>query len=254
MSFELLETERIGSHRRIRLAVPGKPNPISDAMQDELETVLDEVETADDVRVVTFAGAGDAFAVGADVTRIESWVSAGEQDRLMQFLRDGQLLMERIANLDVVTVAGIDGYALGGGLELALACDVRLATSDSTLGFPEVDLGLIPGWGGTQRLPRVVGKSRARDMLVTGRHVDGEEALEMGLVDRLVAEDVDGALEEYAETLAEKPPATLRYLLDAVETGTKGPVETGLGYELLLDLFSGSTEEARERLSAFVED
>lgn len=242
--YDLLDVERDDRWLSLTLANPDAPNPIDPALMGELHDALDTVD--DGVSVVTFAGEG-AFAVGADVSEMHDWIENDEWGELVRFLRDGQALMDRIAGLDAVTVAGIDGYALGGGLELALACDIRFAGPDATVGFPEIDLGMIPGWGGTQRLPPVVGESTAKDMIATGRHVGPEEALETGLVDRY-EEDVDAALEEYAADIAEKPPETLRLAFDAIEADGEFARET------LDDLLATHTDEAKERIRAFVEE
>jgi enoyl-CoA hydratase len=254
MGFELIETDVDDGHYHVTLANPEKPNPINDQLQSELGAVLDDVEADDAAAVLTLTGEGGSFAVGADIGQMNEWFQAGEWEQLIRFFRAGQELMSRLADLDVVTVAGINGYALGGGLELALACDVRIAAESATVGFPEVDLGMIPGWGGTQRLPRLVGESTAKDLLVTGRHVDAEEALELGIVGRVVD---DGALEEaladYAETLEEKPDHVLPYLLDAVETGGESPLETGLSYELLCNMFASFDEETTDLVAEFAD-
>lgn len=253
MALELIEISIDSGHYHVTLANPDKPNPINSRLQSELHEVLDDVEEDDEATVLTVTGQDGSFAVGADISQMNAWFQGGEWDELVRFFRGGQELMVRIADLDVVTVAGINGYALGGGLELALACDVRLADGSAEVGFPEVDLGLIPGWGGTQRLPRVVGESTAKDLLVTGRHVDAEEALDIGLVDRVVEDDLEEALFDYAETLDEKPDHVLPYLLDAVETGADSPIETGLSYELLCNTYAAFSEETADLVAEFAE-
>jgi enoyl-CoA hydratase len=254
MDFELLETDITDGHYHVALANPDKPNPINEQVQSELGTVLDEVENDPGATVLTVTGAEDSFAVGADIAQMHDWFEAGEWDDLVSFFRAGQQLMSRIENLDIVTVAGVNGYALGGGLELALACDVRVAAESATVGFPEVDLGMIPGWGGTQRLPAVAGKSAAKDLLITGRHVDADEARELGIVDRVVD---DAALEDelfdYAETLAQKPDHILPYLIDAVETGEAGGMETRLSYELVCNTMASLEDETAQLVAEFAE-
>lgn len=254
MEFELIETRIDSGHYHVTLANPDKPNPINSQLQSELRAVLEEVESDDDATALTVTGEGGSFAVGADISQMNEWFQNDDWDDLIRFFRDGQELMARISDLDVVTVAGINGYALGGGLELALACDVRIAGESAEVGFPEVDLGMIPGWGGTQRLPRVVGESTAKDLLVTGRHVEADEARELGLVDRVVDDDsLEDALIDYGETLAEKPDHVLPYLLDAVETGAESPLETGLSYELLCNAFASFSDETSELVADFAE-
>lgn len=252
MGYELIETTVECGQYHVDLANPDKPNPINDQLQDELGRVLDDVEADPDASVLTIASAGTHFAVGADIARMNEWFQNDEWDELISFFRAGQELMARIDDLEVVTIAGINGYALGGGLELGLACDIRIAGESATVGFPEVDLGMIPGWGGTQRLPRVVGESTAKELLVTGRHVEADEAFELGIVDRVVGEDdLRDELAEYRETLAEKPDHILPYLLDAVETGAESPMETGLSYELFCNTFASFDEETSVLIEEF---
>jgi len=252
MELDLIDVSVDAGHHHVTLANPDKPNPINDRLQAELGAVLDEVEADDDATVLTVTGTGNAFAVGADIGQMNEWFERGQWDDLVRFLRAGQELMARVDRLDVVTIAGINGYALGGGLELCLACDLRFAGESATLGFPEVDLGMIPGWGGTQRLPKVVGESTAKDLLVTGRHVDAREAYDLGMVDRVVDDDeLEAQLRDYAETLAEKPSHVLPYLLDAVETGAESPMETALTYELMCNTFSCFSEETPELIAEF---
>jgi len=254
MAYDLIETDVEDGHYHVTLANPDKPNPINEHLQEEIDDVLDAVAEDDAATVLTITGEGGSFAVGADISQMHDWFEDGEWDRLMRFLRSGQQLMSRIADLDVVTIAGVNGYALGGGLELALACDMRFAAASAEVGFPEVDLGMIPGWGGTQRLPAVVGESAAKDLLVTGRHVEAEEALDIGLVDRVVpAEDLESELLDYADPLAEKPVHTLRYLLDSVDKSGTGPAETGLSYELMCDMLASFNEETVRRVAEFAE-
>lgn len=255
MEFELIETRIDSGQYHVTLANPDKPNPINSQLQSELRTVLDDIEGDDDATVLTMTGEGGSFAVGADISQMNEWFQGDDWDDLVRFFRSGQRLMDRIAELEVVTVAGINGYALGGGLELALAADVRIAGESATVGFPEVDLGMVPAWGGTQRLPRVVGESAAKDLLVTGRHVDADEAADLGLVERVVDDDaLEDALFDYAETLAEKPDHVLPYLLDAVETGAESPLETGLSYELLCNTLASFDEETSELVADFAEN
>ena len=254
MEHELVDLSVESGHYHLTLASPDKPNPIDEDLQDEIDDVVDTVAGDDAATVLTITGEGGSFAVGADVGQMHGWFEDDDWERLARFLRSGQELMSRIADLDVVTIAGLNGYALGGGLELALACDMRFAAESAEVGFPEVDLGMIPGWGGTQRLPAAVGESAAKDLLLTGRHIEAEEAFELGLVDRVVPDgELEAELTDYAETLAEKPLHTLGYLLDAVEEGEKSPIETGLSHELMCDLFASFDEKTAQRVAEFAE-
>jgi len=254
MAYDLIETDVEDGHYHVTLANPDKPNPINPALQAELGSVLDDVEADEDATVLTITGSDGAFAVGADISQMNAWMKGDAWDDLVRFFREGQELMSRIEDQEVVTVAGVNGYALGGGLELALACDLRIATESAEVGFPEVDLGLVPGWGGTQRLPRLVGEATAKDMIVTGRHVPAEEARELGVVSRVVDDgEIEDTLFEYAGTLQEKPDHILPYLLDAIETGAESPLETGLTYELLCNTMAAFDDETADLVAEFAD-
>lgn len=255
MDYQNLSTKRTDSEFRITLDREGKPNPINDRTIAELDTAIDDFEADSEAHVLSITGSGGAFATGADINYLDDWISNGNYDLMLQFVREGQLVMDRIDELRSPTIAAIDGYALGGGMELALACDFRFVTTSATLGLPEIDLGMIPGWGGTQRLPPLVGEATAKDLLLTGKHVDADEAVEMGLVDRVVPEDeLDAAVAEYAEVLAEKPEETMGYMLDSVLAARRNPLEGGLTYELMCDMLSSTTDETRDRIEAFLEE
>lgn len=254
MEFDLIERTITGGHHQVKLSNDEKPNPINRQVHRELAEVLDDVESDDSAAVLSIVGDDGTFAVGADIAEMHEWFVDGRWDELMLFIRQGQELTVRIDDLDVVTIAGINGYALGGGLELALACDFRFAASSALVGFPEIELGMIPGWGGTQRLPDLVGKSTAKDLLLTGRQVPADEALDIGLVDEVVPDgDLHDEVASYAERLAENPLATMRYMLDAVETGSDAPLATGLSYELMCDMFACFTDETAARVENFLE-
>lgn len=254
MDFDLIERTITGGHHQVKLSNDEKPNPINRQVHRELAEVLDDVESDDSAAVLSILGDDGTFAVGADIAEMHEWFVDGRWDELMRFIRQGQELTVRVDDLDVVTIAGINGYALGGGLELALACDFRFAASSALVGFPEIELGMIPGWGGTQRLPDIVGKSTAKDLLLTGRQVPADEALDIGLVDEVVPDgDLDDEVASYAERLVENPLPTMRYMLDAVETGADAPLATGLSYELMCDMFACFTDETAARVDNFLE-
>jgi enoyl-CoA hydratase/carnithine racemase len=251
------DTLATGTHDgqfRITIDVPDKPNPISDATLSELDAALDDFE-ASAASVLSITGAGGSFATGADIHVMNEWIEAGRADELLSFVRQGQLVMDRIDQLRAPTIAAVDGYALGGGLELALACDFRFAAEGATVGFPELGLGMIPGWGGTQRLPPLVGESTAKDVLLTSRHLDAGEAAEMGLVDRVTAEgDLLDEVDDYAATLADQPDDAMGYMLDSVLAARENPMEGGLAYELLCDMLASGTDETQARIANFVEE
>lgn len=208
---------------------------------------------ADDpaTRVLVLTGAGGkAFVAGADIAEMADLDPAGAE----RYARDGQSVGDAIEAAGRPVIAAIDGYALGGGCELALMCHLRVASAASRFGQPEVGLGLIPGFGGTQRLASLVGPGRALDMILTGRQIDAETAFAWGLVDRLARDRsaLDEAL-ELARTIAEKGPAAVRLALDAVRRGLDGPLGEGLRLEAEAFSRTFATSDMREGTRAFLE-
>lgn len=252
VSYQTIQVESGDGRYRIAFDRDDKPNPIGDLTLSELEEALTAVEGASDARVLTITGRGGSFATGADLDELSGWWSERRWDRIMQFVRHGQEVLNRLDGLGMPTVAAIDGHALGGGLEVALACDFRFATPDSQLGLPEIDLGMLPAWGGLHRLPQLVGQNTAKDLLLTGRRVDGVEAAELGLVDTVPEDgDLEAAVDRYASVLAEKPPVTTEYLLEVLRAGEEGATAGGLANELVYDMLSIFTDEAQRRTREF---
>lgn len=174
----------------IRFARPEIRSPLSVRVLDELHRVIDSTVNDEEIGSVVFTGTGDAFASGADLREIAE-VSA---DGAKEFALRGQRLMNKIAALKQRTVAAINGYCFGGALDLALACDTRIASPAATFSHPGTSLGIITGWGGTQRLPRLVGQANALEMFFTAKRVDAEEALRIGLVDEIVDDPLQRAV------------------------------------------------------------
>jgi enoyl-CoA hydratase len=213
---------------------------------EALEAVLDLAET----QAIILTGAGDrAFVAGADISEFGNIEDAfaGREVSL-----GGQDVMNSLAAMPIPTIAAIDGFALGGGLELALACDLRVASPRARLGLPEVGLGLIPGYGGTQRLPRLIGAGRALDLILTGRHVGAEEALAMGLVNR-VAENPMQEAHALATQILKNGPVAIGLAKEAVRRGLDSTLPEGL--EIEADLFGmvSTTKDMKEGTAAFLE-
>lgn len=230
---------------------PEKLNALNAGVMEELDGVLERLEADNAVRGLILTGAGDkAFIAGADVGEMES-LSAADSQRMV--LR-GQNVLRRLERMGKPTVAAINGYALGGGLELALCCTLRVASPDAKLGLPEVKLGMIPGWGGTQRLPRLVGRGRALEMLLTGEPVDAAEAHRMGLVNHVVPQK---ELLEFSRELLKKilanAPLAAGWIMEAVAAGLQGGLEEGLRFEAAAFGLTASTEDRREGIRAFRE-
>lgn len=221
------------------------------------ETLCDLIEAcktiraSQTVRVVIIRGAGEkAFVAGADI----KYLSTATPAEALKFARLGHRAFSMLERLDQVVIAAIDGYALGGGCELALACDLILATPESKLGQPEVNLGIIPGFGGTQRLSRLVGKNRAKELIFTGRMIDAEEAFRIGLVQKVVPK---GSLmeeaERWAHTIASKAPIAIERAKKAINAGFETDLHTANELERNAFVASFATEDRREGLQAFLE-
>jgi enoyl-CoA hydratase/carnithine racemase len=234
----------------VTLNRPEALNAISLQMRKDLSDVLARVQTSD-ARVLILLGAGDrAFSTGADIKEFQ-------QPKALVEERRERLLFDPWAELDrltIPTIAALHGFALGGGAELALVCDLRIAAEDTVLGFPETGIGILPGAGGTQRLPRLIGPSQALELIFTGRHIGATEALQLGLVNRIVPVDqLHDTVQDIATTIRERAPLALRFAKEAVKRGLQGPLEAGLQLEIDLLLFLYTTEDRAEGTRAFTE-
>ncbi len=235
----------------ITLNRPEVHNAMNEQMRQELTRCFGDLATSDAARVVVVTGAGErAFSAGADIREfVEPQVPVRFRESRKRV--DFRQAMDRCPQ---PIIGAIRGYALGGGLELALACDIRIAGEDAQLGLTEVNLAIIPGGGGTQRLPRLVGRGRALEMILTGARIDAREAWRIGLVERVVpAADVLAAARELARTLAEKAPVALRYAKEAVVKGLELPLADGLRLENDLATLLRTTEDRVEGAKAFLE-
>jgi enoyl-CoA hydratase len=229
---------------------PDKRNALNTAVRDELVQALDALRDEPGVRVVILTGTGDkAFVAGADITEFADR-SALEQRAVMA----GRRVFDEIAAFPKPTIAMINGVAAGGGCELAMACDIRIAGRSARFGQPEIRLGLIPGGGGTQRLPRLVGAGRALRMILTGELIDAEEAWRTGLVDVLVDDDAlrDRTM-EVARTIAAHSPVAVRLAKAAVAAAWEAPLGAGLALERELFVTAFGSDDRREGVAAFVE-
>ena len=225
-------------------------NALDDGLVEQLLEVATEVSRRADVRAAVLHGGRRVFAAGADIRQM---ASASVAEAGLRVRRLGQAL-DTVAALPVPVVAAVNGYALGGGCELALCADLRVVADDARLGQPEILLGIIPGAGGTQRLPRLVGPSRAKDLVFTGRHVDAQEASGMGLADRVVpADDVLPTALELARTLAAGPTAALRAAKTAVDVGAGTDLASGLALERELFAALFATQDQATGMASFLE-
>ena len=244
-----VELTRIEKFALITLDRPEALNALSVQVVKDIGAAIDEA-AASDARAILITGAGEkAFCAGADISEFmgRNIVEAIAATEL------GQNTFAKLDSLTIPSVAVINGFALGGGLELATACTLRVATANARLGVPEIKLGLIPGYGGTQRLPRLVGQGRALDMIMTGRMVAAEEALSMGLVNRVVdAPAVDGAI-AYAREFAAFSLPVLRYGREAVMRADQTALSEGLMIERDLNTLAFQGEDSTEGATAFLE-
>lgn len=224
-------------------------NALGSALITAMSEALDEIERAGARAVVIRSAVPTYFAAGADLKLL----STLERGQFGRYLTDLRQVIERVATLGPPTVAAIDGYALGGGLELAMACTMRIASSASRLGVPEVKLGLLPGAGGTQRLPRLIGRGPALDLLLTGRSVDAAAAERIGLVDLVVESgDIVTESERIGQAFVDGPAAALSAIVRCVDAARDLPLAAGMEVEAeaVLDLFE--TSDAVEGISAFL--
>lgn len=251
MAFDNLLLERDGPVAVVTVNRPKVLNALNAATIAELGRAFAELRVDDAVRVVILTGAGEkSFVAGADVSELAVQTGATAQATALA----GQAAFAQIEQLGKPVIAAVNGFALGGGCELAMSCTLRLAADTARFGQPEVNLGLIPGYAGTQRLPRLVGKGVALDMLLTGRMVKADEALTLGLVNRVVpAAELMPAARALAAELAAKPPRSLEYILAAVNRGVELPLEAGTDLEAALFGVVSSTADMREGTSAFLE-
>ncbi len=251
MTFDNLLLERDGSIVTITINRPKVLNALNAATMGELSRAFLSFKDDDSVRVVIIAGAGEkAFIAGADINELAVQTPTGAKELAQR----GQALFDLIENLGKPVIAAIGGFAVGGGCELAMACTLRLASDSASLGQPEVNLGLIPGYGGSQRLPRLVGKGVALDLLLSGRQVKADEAFQIGLVNRIVpSAELLNEAKLLAEVLAKQPPLSIKYILEAVNLGVEMPLDQGQSVESILFGLVASTEDMREGTQAFLE-
>ncbi|HEX7087439.1 MAG TPA: enoyl-CoA hydratase-related protein [Vicinamibacterales bacterium] len=246
-----LLVERHGAVLALTLNRPRALNALDAATVTALGDAIAQAASDESVRVVTLTGAGDrAFAAGADINEI----AALGPEAARRFAERGQAVFRALETLGKPSIAAVNGYALGGGCELAMACTIRIAADHAEFGQPEIDLGLLPGFGGTQRLARLVGRGRALELLLTGARIGAAEAERIGLVTRVVPRDALAAVTRaLAERLAAKAPLAMRYILQAVHEGADLPLTAALQLEAALFGVVAGTDDMREGTRAFLE-
>jgi enoyl-CoA hydratase len=251
MAYENLLIERDGGVLVVTINRPEKLNALNTKTVTELGQVMDEAASDSAVKAIVLTGSGEkSFVAGADINElaVQTPVSGREH------ARSGQRVFDRIERLGKPVVAAVNGFALGGGCELAMACTLRIASDTAKFGQPEINLGLIPGYAGSQRLPRLVGRGRALEMLLTGAQITAEEAHRIGLVNKVVpAASLMTEARALAHTLAGKAPVAVRYILEAVAGGLEMSFADAQDYEATLFGLVSTTDDMREGTRAFLE-
>ena len=250
MRYEYLLSE-IENHVAIVTINRPPVNPLNTQVFQELSQLFDELDANDDVRVIVLTGSGEkAFVAGADINEMAGLDLVGV-NKMNKVSRN---VFTKIENVNKPVIAAINGLALGGGLELALSCDLRISSDRAKFAFPEVGLGIIPGGGGTQRLQKIVGQGLAKELIYFGDMFNAERALELHIVNKVVpANEVLSTAKEWAERLAQKPPVALQMVKISVTQGSNTDLESGLILESTCFASAFSTEDRKEGLQAFVE-
>jgi enoyl-CoA hydratase/carnithine racemase len=251
MSFDNLLVQRESGVAVLTVQRPQRLNALDARTLDELRQAALDFQQDDSIRCVIFTGAGEkAFVAGADVHELARDTPDGARERALR----GQHVYDLIEQLGKPVIAAVNGFALGGGCELAMACTLRLAADSAHFGQPEINLGLIPGFAGTQRLARLVGKTKALEMILTGEPITAHEALAIGLVNRVFpAADLMNEARSLAAELAAKPPVAVRYALEAINRGIEMPFADACQLEAALFGMVTTTEDMREGTRAFLE-
>jgi enoyl-CoA hydratase len=250
MAFDTLLLDVTDGIAIITINRPEKRNALSSTVRHEIVDALDHLRNDDGARVIVITGAGDkAFIAGADIGDFAERTPLEQRDAMQ-----GRRVFDELASYPKPTIAMINGFALGGGCELAISCDIRIAARSARFGQPEVRLGLIPGGGGTQRLPRLVGAGQALRLVLTGELIDAQEAHRIGLVDML-ADDTDLRVRtiELARSMAAHSPVALRLAKAAVAAALETPLAAGLALERELFITAFASDDRREGVSAFLE-
>jgi enoyl-CoA hydratase len=251
MVYEALLYEKREGLGTVTLNRPAKLNILNHQLFTDLRACFQSIQTDDEVQAVILTGAGEkAFAAGVDIPELAALSALRGKD----FSRRGQETLSLIENLGKPVLAAVNGYAVGGGCELAMACTLRLASENARFALPEVKLGLIPGYGGTQRLPRLIGRGRALEMILSGEQISAQQAYEIGLVNQVVSPaELIPAAENLARKIMANAPLAIKYALEAVQHGLEMTQQEGLFLESNLFALGCSTADMKEGTRAFLE-
>jgi enoyl-CoA hydratase len=234
----------------VKINNPQTLNSLNSEVLAELEYTFDQIREDNEIQIVVLTGEGKAFVAGADI----AYMSKLNPAEAKKFSEDGSRLFRKIETLNKVVIAAVNGYALGGGCELAMACDIRIASIKAKFGQPEVGLGIIPGFSGTQRLARLIGMGRAKELIFTGLHIDAEEAYRVGLVNKVT--DKDNLMEEtykMVDKIKSNSRIALNYAKESINRGTETDIETGISYESNMFGLCFASEDQNEGMTAFLE-
>lgn len=251
MSYENLLFEKKEGIAIVTVNRPKVLNALNWKTIEELGEAFGQVKADAEIGAAILTGAGDkAFIAGADIRELtEQTPVTGKAN-----IEKGQAVLNFIENLPKPVIAAVNGYALGGGCETAMACHIRVASKNAKFGQPEVKLGIIPGYAGTQRLPRLVGKGKAMELILTGEMIDADEALRIGLVNKVVeSAELMAAAEALARTILKQGPLAVRFAIEAINKGLEMPIEEGIRYEAALLGILFASEDKREGTTAFQE-
>lgn len=251
MQYQYIIYDKSEGIAQITLNRPEALNAWSKELAKEFLTALEDAGNDSEVKVVVITGAGEkAFSAGADIKAMVGMDAIKARD----LSKMGYKICNAIENTEKPVIAAINGYALGGGMEVSMACDFRIASEKARMGQTEINIGLIPGWGGTQRLTRLVGKAKAKELVFTGKIIDAKTAYQWGLVNKVVPpEELKAAVREFALELAGKAPVALRLAKTLIDKGTDIDLETALALEKEGFGVVGSSEDLQEGVSAFTE-
>lgn len=251
MEFKYIIYEKNEGVATITLNRPEALNAFSEEVVNEVIRALEDVKADENIRVVVLTGAGEkAFSAGADIKAMKG-MNALKARKLSQ---TGEKLCVALENLEKPVIAAINGYALGGGLEVAMACDLRIASENARMGQTEINIGLIPGWGGTQRLTRLIGMTKAKELVFTGKIIDAKTAEQLGLVNMVVPQDkFRETVQQFAVELAQKAPVAIKVAKALINKGAEASLDAALALESEGFGVVASSEDLQEGVSAFIE-
>ncbi len=249
--YETLVLEKNEAVATITLNRPRRLNAINGKMIEEIDRVMDNLATDSTIKVVIITGGPDYFCAGADISEV---INISSVDEGYEFSRRIQKVFDKINYLPKPVIASVSGLALGGGCEMALACDLRLASEKASFGVPEINIGVLPGAGGTQRLPRILGVCKAKELLFTGERIDARQACQLGMVNKVVpASELMNETRQLAEKLVVKPPLALKMAKEVVDTGMNLDLESALKLEAHVLAYLMVTSDKNEGMGAFLE-